>query len=220
MHCSASILGLVLFQVALIAGVTAAGDDVRGHAFTGRVVLQLDGEPVRDARVQFIDGAGNLYETVSDHDGLFSLILGAEDTAIGAEMSLPGHFALGPAYPNPFNPSTTIPFDLPRHDTVRLRVYDVLGRAVRDLVSGELPAGTWGAVWNGLDDRGRPVAAGVYLYHLRDTSLLGQRQGGCAGRFIRWPASGPAAAPKQSRLSAHGEAVRCHNHGGCHRHSP
>ena len=167
MNCRARLLGRALFfQMALIGTGKAADDEVGGEQLTGRVVLQLDGEPVRDVRVQFTDRAGNLYETTSAPDGFFSLILSA-DTAIDADRSLPGHFALGPAYPNPFNPSTTIPFDLPQLGTVRLIVYNALGQAVRNLLHGELAAGTWRVVWNGLDDRGIPVAAGVYIYHLQ-----------------------------------------------------
>ena len=75
--------------------------------------------------------------------------------------------ALGPARPNPFNPSTTISFTLPEEQTVRLDVYDVRGRRVRRLLNGHLPAGERQVVWDGCDDADRPVAAGVYLVRLR-----------------------------------------------------
>jgi hypothetical protein len=69
--------------------------------------------------------------------------------------------------PNPFNPVTTIRFDLARSDQVSLRVYDAAGRQVRTLLDTSLPAG-WNhrVTWNGLDENGRRVASGVYFYRL------------------------------------------------------
>jgi len=71
------------------------------------------------------------------------------------------------ARPNPFNPRTVIPFSLPRAGEVELGIYDVAGRLVRTLVSGELPPGDHEAVWRGLDARGRAVASGAYYARLR-----------------------------------------------------
>jgi len=68
--------------------------------------------------------------------------------------------------PNPFNPQTTIRFDLAHDGPVSLRVYDVAGRLVRTLVDGDRKAGRDAAVWNGLDDTGVPVPTGLYLYRL------------------------------------------------------
>jgi flagellar hook assembly protein FlgD len=68
--------------------------------------------------------------------------------------------------PNPFNPSTTIAFSLPESAPVTLAIYDVNGRMVRTLVSGERAAGMHEVVWNGMDDNGRAVASGVYVYRL------------------------------------------------------
>ena len=69
--------------------------------------------------------------------------------------------------PNPFNPMTTIRFDLPRNTFVTLRIFDLSGRLVKTLVSGELKeAGPHEADWNGRDESGRKVAAGVYSFHL------------------------------------------------------
>ncbi len=70
---------------------------------------------------------------------------------------------LAPAFPNPFNPSTTLAFTLPRSAAVRLTVHDLAGRLVRTLVDGELPAGSHRVVWRGDDADGRPVGAGLYF---------------------------------------------------------
>jgi hypothetical protein len=73
---------------------------------------------------------------------------------------------LYPNHPNPFNPMTTIRFDLPVGGTVRLAVYDVAGRLVRLLVDGERPAGSHEAFWDGCDSTGRSMASGSYLARL------------------------------------------------------
>ncbi len=85
-----------------------------------------------------------------------------------AEASVvPLRVALAPNRPNPFNPSTVIPFDLPAAGHVRLELYDVRGRLVRRLADGAFEAGFHRAVWDGRDDQGRPAASGVYLCALR-----------------------------------------------------
>ena len=83
-------------------------------------------------------------------------------------VTLPGmRTALHPNTPNPFNPTTTIAFDLASRTRVTLRVYDVAGRVVRTLVDGVRDAGAHRAVWDGRDDRGARVASGIYLLRLQ-----------------------------------------------------
>ena len=89
-------------------------------------------------------------------------------TAVAEQAAgVPEAFRLHGNWPNPFNASTTIAFDVERTAPVRLVVYDVLGRRVRVLHGGEtLTAGHYRTAWNGRDDEGRPAASGVYLYRL------------------------------------------------------
>ncbi|MCK9995747.1 MAG: T9SS type A sorting domain-containing protein [Candidatus Krumholzibacteria bacterium] len=69
--------------------------------------------------------------------------------------------------PNPFNPQTTIAFEIPEKAAVSLRVFDVSGRLVRVLIDNEIvERGRHETVWNGRDDTGRNVATGVYFYRL------------------------------------------------------
>ncbi len=71
------------------------------------------------------------------------------------------------AVPNPFNPSTTLRFDLPTRATVSLVLYNVSGQRVKTLLPAEsLPAGAHTWVWDGRDDAGAAVASGVYVYRL------------------------------------------------------
>ena len=68
--------------------------------------------------------------------------------------------------PNPFNPGTTIRFELPDPGTVRLRIYDVHGRLVRELMHESRPAGYHAVYWDGEDASARRVASGVYWYRM------------------------------------------------------
>ena len=74
-------------------------------------------------------------------------------------------------YPNPFNPTTTINFDVPEATNVRLEVYDMMGRRVATLVNGSLSAGRYEATWNARSDAGNQVASGVYLYRIQAGSF-------------------------------------------------
>lgn len=79
----------------------------------------------------------------------------------------PVFFELQAAYPNPFNPRTTISFSLPTTSAATVDVLNVRGHLVRRLFQGELIAGTHRQVWDGLDGSGRAVSAGVYLVRVR-----------------------------------------------------
>lgn len=81
---------------------------------------------------------------------------------------LPTAYALEPCYPNPFNPSTSIPYVVAEEGgTVDLSVYDALGRTVATLVQGVRPAGRYVTSWTGTDDAGHPVASGMYVVRMR-----------------------------------------------------
>ena len=81
--------------------------------------------------------------------------------------SAPSRFALHPNHPNPFNPETTIRYDVPETGMVRLRIYDVAGQVVRTLTDAFQPAGSYSVVWDGRNEQGDQVANSVYLYELR-----------------------------------------------------
>jgi len=90
--------------------------------------------------------------------------------------TLPRATTLDRAYPNPFNPSTTIRFTLAQDGPTSLEVFDLNGRLVRTLVRDNLAAGRHDAVWTGLDQAGRSVASGTYFYRL--TAADGSVQSG------------------------------------------
>jgi len=80
-------------------------------------------------------------------------------------------FALGANVPNPFNPSTTIPYRVSTTSRVHIAVYDASGALVKTLVDGVRGAGAWGVTWNGEDERGKRVASGVYFCRMRAGSF-------------------------------------------------
>jgi hypothetical protein len=79
----------------------------------------------------------------------------------------PPRLALRPNVPNPFNPTTTIHFDVPHPGAVVLRILDVRGRWIRTLLDAPLAPGAHAVVWDGRDAHGRGMASGVYISELR-----------------------------------------------------
>ncbi len=84
--------------------------------------------------------------------------------AVEELKSVPEKFKLYQNYPNPFNPSTTIGYELDRRANVRITVYNINGKVVKNLVDGTKTAGRYEAVWDGTDKSMNPVASGVYIY--------------------------------------------------------
>jgi hypothetical protein len=80
---------------------------------------------------------------------------------------LPSDFSLMQDYPNPFNPSTTIQYAVPKLGLVSLTVYDLLGREVAVLVDGERPAGIHSVVWDA-----SAQTSGVYFYRLQAGTFI------------------------------------------------
>ncbi|RMG39676.1 MAG: T9SS C-terminal target domain-containing protein [Methanobacteriota archaeon] len=85
----------------------------------------------------------------------------------GVGKFIPKRYALLPNYPNPFNPSTIITYDLPKATHVELTVYNLLGQRIITLVKGDKAAGRYEVRWDGRDQFGNRVASGVYLFRLK-----------------------------------------------------
>jgi len=80
--------------------------------------------------------------------------------------STPTEFALQQNFPNPFNPETTIKYQLAEGANVQLRIYNIVGQVVRTLVSESQSAGRYQVRWAGTDDRGAAVSSGIYFYQV------------------------------------------------------
>ncbi len=82
-------------------------------------------------------------------------------------LNIPEQFVLYSNYPNPFNPVTTIRYDLPDDSYVTLTIHDMMGKQIRTLVDGPQVAGNGMIQWNATNDAGHPVSAGLYLFTIQ-----------------------------------------------------
>jgi hypothetical protein len=104
-------------------------------------------------------GRGAPVAMVSDTISVNVVPTGIDDTPLARTE-------LFPAYPNPFNPETSVRYSLARRQHVRIDVFDVTGARVTTLLDEDRPAGVQRLAWNGRDARGEPVASGVYLIRM------------------------------------------------------
>ncbi len=84
---------------------------------------------------------------------------------------LPQSTAMLNAYPNPFNPETTINYQLHMDSQVSITVYDLLGRTVKTLIDEQQVAGSYHAIWNGTDEAGAKAASGAYLVRMQTQEI-------------------------------------------------
>lgn len=142
---------------------------------TGELIINLadfnrgsESPSLGELELTFSGNAGtntylDIYTDLRDRDGLV-LHRGWREQNVEFADPLPVEYALRPAYPNPFNPSTTIPFDLPRESRVEIAIYNLLGQRVFQ-VNYYLTAGSHTLTWTGIDQTGSPVSSGIYLVH-------------------------------------------------------
>ena len=84
-----------------------------------------------------------------------------------APFDIPSEFRLYQNYPNPFNPETTIRYQLPQVTNVRIDIHNMLGQLVRKLVSESKEAGFHEIIWDAMDNEGKSMSSGVYLYRIQ-----------------------------------------------------
>jgi CubicO group peptidase (beta-lactamase class C family) len=81
------------------------------------------------------------------------------------------HFSLIQNYPNPFNPVTAIQFSVPKDSYVNLKIFNILGKEVATLISGDVSAGYHKVIWNGRDKTGKPLSSGMYFSRMESGSF-------------------------------------------------
>ena len=111
-----------------------------------------------DLHIASVDSRYDTYDVVT-------LVLDLSQTGID-DGGTPLRFALRQNSPNPFRGGTALAFDLPAQSRARLDIYNVAGRKVTTVVDREFPAGRHSVRWNGTDDSGRKVPAGIYFYRI------------------------------------------------------
>jgi hypothetical protein len=133
--------------------------------------------PVEDIRGEWIDLRMLSYEFVILEVNGASCEFGLDDiywdgggavSVIEDDYGKPTtKYSLNNNYPNPFNPLTTISYDLPEDGFVNVSIYNVMGIHVKDLVNSQQNAGFKSIQWDATNNRGQPVSAGVYLYQIQ-----------------------------------------------------
>ena len=120
--------------------------------------------------------SGDINESSAVKNGLY-IIKTDIPTAISENpVELPQQFTLHQNFPNPFNPSTTIDFDIEKSATIELKVYNLAGQLVRELVNRVLPAGRHSVTWDGRDQNGNLTGSGFYFYRLKSGQAFKTRR--------------------------------------------
>lgn len=116
--------------------------------------------------------SGSLHKDVWFID---DVVLGSQMCIVGIddnEFNVPKIFKIHQNFPNPFNPSTTIRYDLPKAVKVSLKIYNVLGQEIKTLVNHKQTAGFKSVDWDGRSNAGHPVSSGVYVYRIEAGSFV------------------------------------------------
>ena len=119
----------------------------------------------------YVSGCDWVADSVDYTDAFFNSMDDCIETCVlvsnDESNQLPTAFSLYNNYPNPFNPMTTIRYNLPEDALVNITIYDMMGRVVTNLVSSQKNAGYKTIQWNATNDAGQPVSAGLYLYTIQ-----------------------------------------------------
>jgi len=153
------------------------GDDYRFMLSTGKYLLGQD-EKVsftiglvqaagKEAFLHKIDKARSFYEKLLADKKLGKRDLGDRQPAATHESVLPDNFRLLANFPNPFNPTTEIRFDVGQAARIELSIYNTLGQQIRQLVDRDFERGSYGVTWDGKNDGGTMVSTGIYYYRMR-----------------------------------------------------
>jgi hypothetical protein len=105
-----------------------------------------------------------------------ALLQGGISVKLGDVAAVPKVFALSQNYPNPFNPSTRFTVDVPRGAVVDVTVYDILGRKITTLMSGQQGAGSHQMEWDGRDGLGMSVPTGIYFVRMQSDNFSAVRK--------------------------------------------
>ncbi len=141
-----------------------SGPLAAGESETINVTVDTEGLEPGD---YFID----LILTDNDTNNLILPVTLALEISDSYDETIPPSSALISNYPNPFNPETTISFNLAQDDLIDLEIFNIKGEKIRSLANGIYPAGSYSLVWKGLDDAGKPVASGIYFYKLKSKNI-------------------------------------------------
>jgi len=132
-----------------------------------------------EASLPLSNGGASLSISKNQEQKQLRLITGTEAFAQTHNEDIflqPLDFALQQNFPNPFNPETTIQYQLARRAPVLLEIFNILGQRVATLVNEVQKAGKYSLVWNGRDQHGNRVASGLYIYRLKADTFVETRK--------------------------------------------
>ena len=128
------------------------------------------------ATVKFSVGATDGFDTVMVMGDDRVVFVNRYEYLSTEGKGIPTEFVLHENYPNPFNPTTILRFDLPEVSNLTLTIYNMLGQKVKTFNMQSTPAGYHSVKWNATNDYGDPVGAGVYLYQLQTKDFVKTRK--------------------------------------------
>lgn len=125
-----------------------------------------------------LDGDGDLDLTVGNYDGTFNYFMNETITSLDPDPAVPtpAAFSVQPAYPNPFNPTTTLGFSLPAAGKVVITVFDISGTRIRSLVNQEYAPGQHRVRWDSRNDRNELVGTGIYFIRVQTDGMTQTRK--------------------------------------------
>ncbi|MBN1406645.1 MAG: T9SS type A sorting domain-containing protein [Calditrichaceae bacterium] len=140
--------------------------NVDSHTLNVQGTVKSNRILINHALVTFINEADTTikYSAVTDNLGKYQIGL---HTSIGHENNFPADFQLAQNYPNPFSSSTAIAYTVDEQSEIKVTIYDILGREIRQFSAGFQTAGVHQIVWDGRNRLGQKVASGVYFYRLQ-----------------------------------------------------
>ena len=133
-----------------------------GTRYDRGVIVDSDGNIAYKGSGLVVNEIGTIVTTI---DNLLN------PTAIDLDEPDLTRFELAQNFPNPFNPNTTIAFTLPTAQSVTIKIYDINGKFVRQLLKSELAAGLHELNWNGTNQNGEAVSSGTYIYVLESADF-------------------------------------------------
>jgi len=174
-----------------------------GQTFTVDGTVSVATTTVSKAMITFIDlnDTTQKFSALTDESGYYQMDLVAAVAC--KKFTPPIKFELAQNYPNPFASRTSIPYKLNQTSEVKMTIYDVLGRVVKQYAMPDQSAGSHDVIWHGLDDYGKSMAAGIYFYRIQvagESQIRKMILYGGSGNDIRF--TGPVSFPKHSRDAA------------------
>jgi len=158
-------------SLTLISGQVAFADTISSISYNW-----VGKESILLAEIEGMDGEDDPNFTQAGYVQLTSSLEAPNALIQDGSMVLPKQMVLYTNFPNPFNPSTTIRFDLAETGVVDLSIFDLTGRRIVSLVDGSLAAGSHQISWNGRDVSGISVASGIYIYRLQSMGRVMSRK--------------------------------------------